>query len=101
MPGTVHIYFIWYGNWTNGPKPSDSQTAVNLINILYGASGGMGGSPYAKINSTYGDPTHQVTGNFSLTRSTTDNYSKGKAVNDAGIKPSRYASGRPIRPTSD
>jgi len=86
MPGTVHIYFIWYGNWVNGPKKSDSQTTVNLMNLLYGASGGMGGSPYAKINSTYGDPTHQVTGNFSLVQSITDNYSKGKAVSDAGIK---------------
>jgi Phosphate-induced protein 1 conserved region len=86
MPGNVHIYFIWYGNWTNGPKKSDSQTTVNLIDALYAASGGMGGSPYAKINSTYGDPTHQVTGNFSLVQSTTDNYSKGKAVSDAGIK---------------
>jgi hypothetical protein len=84
MPGTVHIYFIWYGNWTNGPKKSDSQTTVNLIDILYGASGGLGGSPYAKINSTYGDPTHQVSGNFSLTRSTVDNYSKGKSLSDTG-----------------
>jgi hypothetical protein len=86
MPGNVHIYFIWYGNWTNGPKKSDSQTTVNLIDALYGASGGMGGSPYAKINSTYGDPTHQVSGNLSLVQSTTDNYSKGKSVSDAGIK---------------
>jgi len=86
MPGTPHIYFIWYGNWTNGPKPSDSQQTVNLINILYAGSGGLGSSPYAKINSTYGDATHQVTGNFSRTRSTTDNYSKGKSVSDAGIQ---------------
>jgi len=86
MPGSVHIYFIWYGNWTNGPKKSDTQTTVNLIDALYAASGGMGGSPYAKINSTYGDTTHQVSGNFSLVQSTTDNYSKGKSVSDAGIK---------------
>jgi hypothetical protein len=86
MPGTVHIYFIWYGNWISGPKKSDSQTTVNLLNALYAASGGMGGSPYAKINSTYGDSTHQVTGLFSLVRSTTDNYSQMKSVSDTGIK---------------
>jgi hypothetical protein len=86
MPGTVHIYFIWYGNWISGPKKSDSQTTVNLLNALYAASGGMGGSQYAKINSTYGDSTHQVTGLFSLVRSTTDNYSQTKSVSDTGIK---------------
>jgi hypothetical protein len=86
MPGTVHIYFIWYGNWISGPKKSDSQTTVSLLNALYAASGGMGGSPYAKINSTYGDATHQVSGAFSLVRSATDNYSQTKSVNDTGIK---------------
>ena len=86
MPGSVHVYFIWYGNWTNGPKKSDSQTTVNLIDTLFAGSGGIGGSPYMKINSTYGDPSHQVSGNLSLVRSTTDNYSKGKSVSDAGIK---------------
>jgi len=86
MPGTVHIYFIWYGNWISGPKKSDSQTTVNLLNALYAASGGMGGSPYAKINSTYGDATHQVTGLFSLVKSATDNYSQTKSVSDTGIK---------------
>jgi len=86
MPGTVHIYFIWYGNWISGPKKSDSQTTVSLLNALYAASGGMGGSPYAKINSTYGDATHQVSGAFSLVRSATDNYSQTKSVSDTGIK---------------
>jgi hypothetical protein len=86
MPGTVHIYFIWYGKWISGPKKSDSQTTVSLLNALYAASGGMGGSPYAKINSTYGDATHQVSGAFSLVRSATDNYSQTKSVNDTGIK---------------
>jgi hypothetical protein len=86
MPGTVHIYFIWYGKWISGPKKSDSQTTVSLLNALYAASGGMGGSPYAKINSTYGDATHQVSGAFSLVRSATDNYSQTKSVSDTGIK---------------
>lgn len=42
MTGTVNIYFIWYGNWTNGPHASDSQTTKSVIDILFDA-GGMGG----------------------------------------------------------
>jgi hypothetical protein len=86
MPGNVHVYFIWYGNWTNGPRASDSQLTVSLLDALYGSSGGIGGSPYELINSTYGDATHNVSGHVSLIQSTTDNYSKGKAVGDAGVK---------------
>src|SRR5947207_198668 len=41
----VHIYIIWYGNWSNGAHASDSQTTVNLIDALLG-SGGLGGSGY-------------------------------------------------------
>ena len=51
----VNVYFIWYGNWTNGPKPSDSQTTVNLLNTLFGPTRGIGGSSYFKINTTYSD----------------------------------------------
>src|SRR5689334_11528527 len=36
----VPIYIIWYGNWTNGPKASDSQNTVNLIDAFLGSSGG-------------------------------------------------------------
>ncbi|PYX88238.1 MAG: hypothetical protein DMG68_09095, partial [Acidobacteria bacterium] len=54
MKGTVNAYFIWYGNWTNGPRSSDSQVTVGLLDALFGSSGGIGGSGYEKINSTYG-----------------------------------------------
>jgi len=85
MPGTVNIYLIWYGNWTNGPHASDSQTTVSLIDSLYD-SGGMGGSGYALINSTYGDSTHNVSGNFVLAASTTNNYSRGTRLSDSGVQ---------------
>ena len=85
MPGTVNIYFIWYGNWTNGPRASDSQTTVSLMDTLYD-SGGMGGSGYALINSTYGDSTHNVSGNFVLAGSTTNNYSQGTRLSDRGVR---------------
>ena len=84
MPGTVNIYFIWYGNWTNGPHASDSQTTKSLVDILFD-SGGMGASGYALINSTYCDTTHNVSGNFVLAASTTNNYSKGPRLSDSGV----------------
>ncbi len=85
MPGRVNIYFIWYGNWTNGPHASDSQTTISLLDTLFD-SGGMGGSGYALINSTYGDSTHNVSGNFVLAGSATNNYSQGTRLSDKGVR---------------
>ena len=82
MPGTVNVYFIWYGNWVNGPKPSDSQTTVNLINSLFN---GLNGSGYEKINSTYGDNSNNVTGNLHIAGSTTNNYGSGTRLSDRKI----------------
>ena len=64
MHGTVNVYFIWYGNWTNGAHASDSQSTVTLLNSLFGSSG-MNNSNYYKINTTYGDTTANVSGNRS------------------------------------
>ncbi len=86
MPNTVNAYFIWYGNWTNGPKPSDSQTTVSLIDALYGATGGIGGSGYFNINTTYGSSTANVSGNIAVAQQTTDNYSQGTRLRDAGVQ---------------
>lgn len=86
MPGAVHIYFIWYGNWSTGPKASDSPYTVSLLESLYARVGGMGGSGYAKIPSTYSDMNSTVTGNFYLVKSITDNYSRGKSLTDAAVK---------------
>ena len=38
----VPIYLIWYGNWTNGPKISDSQVTVGLVQTFLG-SNALGG----------------------------------------------------------
>jgi hypothetical protein len=62
----VNVYFIWYGNWTNGPKASDNRTTVNLLNILFGPTRGLGGSGYFKINTTYSETVGHPTGNISL-----------------------------------
>jgi hypothetical protein len=82
----VNVYFIWYGNWTNGPKPSDSRTTVNLLNILFGPTRGIGGSNYFKINTTYSDTIGHPTGNISLLASSTNNYSRGKQLSDGDIQ---------------
>jgi Phosphate-induced protein 1 conserved region len=91
MPRAVKVYFIWYGNWTNGLRASDSQMTIDLLDALFApggaASGGIGGSDYARINSTYGDNRdNMVTGNIALAESTTDNYSQGKWLSDPQVK---------------
>ena len=82
----VNVYFIWYGNWTNGVRTSDSQVTVGLLDALFGSSGGIGGSGYEKINTTYGDNAGNVSGNISRTSSTTDNYSHGKSLSDSAVQ---------------
>ena len=82
----VNVYFIWYGNWTNGPRASDSQVTVGLLDALFGSSGGIGGSGYEKINTTYGDNSGNVSGNIALAASTTDNYSHGTRLNDSAVQ---------------
>ncbi len=95
LPGTVNVYFIWYGNWTNGPRKSDSQTTVALLDALFApelSSGGglipmgIGGSGYELINTTYGDNNSDVTGNIALAASTTDSYSQGNRLSDSRVQ---------------
>jgi hypothetical protein len=83
---SVNVYFIWYGNWTNGAKPSDRQVTVNLLDTLFGPTRGIGGSSYFKINTTYSDTVGHPTGNISLLASTTNNYSRGKQLSDNDIQ---------------
>ncbi len=85
MPGAVNIYFIWYGNWTNGPRPSDRSSTVYLMESLFG-TGGIGGSGYALINTTYGDGTSNVTGDMSLAGEYFDSGSLGKKLTDFKVK---------------
>ncbi len=84
VPGTVNVYFIWYGNWTSGHKSSDSQTTVTLLDDLFG-SGGIGGSGYEDINSTYNDGTNSVTADVALASQTSVGYSQGKKLTDAKV----------------
>ena len=83
MPGTPTVYLIWYGNWRNGPAPSDSPTTVSLVtNFLRNNSG----SSYAMINSTYGDTNRDVTGLMKVGASVKAlTYPMGKSLSDATI----------------
>jgi hypothetical protein len=84
MPGAVNLYFIWYGNFVNGPATSDARETEDLISPLFG-DGGLGGSAYAHINSTYTDQSQAVTGNFALAGTAYDYYSHGHALSDASV----------------
>jgi hypothetical protein len=85
MLGNVTVYFIWYGNWN--ASGSDSSTTVTLLSDLFASSGGIGGSGYENINTTYYNSSNQhVSGNVSLASSTTDNYSQGSSLTDSKVQ---------------
>jgi hypothetical protein len=84
MAGRVNLYFIWYGNFVNGPALSDGTQTQDLLTTLFGA-GGLGGTAYARINSTYTDRSHAVTGNFALAESANDYYSRGTKLSDSVV----------------
>jgi hypothetical protein len=84
MPGSVNAYFIWYGNWSSGPKPSDSGSTVSLLSNLFGP-GGIGGSGYELINTTYGAAGGSISGAIGLGGDTTDNYSQGTKLSDSRV----------------
>jgi hypothetical protein len=77
MLGTPNIYYIWYGKWTGN----------SATTILTDLAQNIGGSPYFNINSTYvnGSNTH-VSGLARYAGSTTDSYSYGTTLTDAGVQ---------------
>ncbi|HZD94100.1 MAG TPA: hypothetical protein VE133_07585, partial [Candidatus Sulfotelmatobacter sp.] len=80
----VPIYIIWYGNWANGAKASDSAATVSLIQAFL-ASSALGGSGYEAINTTYGDATGNVSGHLNFAGAVFDNYSGGTRISDKGL----------------
>jgi Phosphate-induced protein 1 conserved region len=92
--GGTHIYYIWYGDWSK-------NTASTILEPFAGA---VGGSPYFNINTTYydGSNTH-VTNAVAFSGSTTDSYSQGTDLSDAGVQAvvsSAISSGRLPRDTN-
>lgn len=77
MTGSVHLYVIWYGAWSGKP-------AVPLLTDLLR---GFAFSTYAGTNATYTDKhKHTASTDVQYTLSTTDSYSKGTTLTDAGVK---------------
>jgi Phosphate-induced protein 1 conserved region len=77
MTNGVRVYVIWYGDWTG-----DSATT-----ILPALLGGIGGSPYYNVNTTYSNGAGvRVPNSVTLAAQTTDAYSQGKSnLSDAQI----------------
>ena len=94
MLGTTNAYIIWYGNW------SGNTTQTIVPDFL----GSVGGSAYYNINTTYTDGAgRRVTPAVTLAGDTTDNYSLGTTLSDAGVRTvvsSAIASGRLPKDTS-
>jgi hypothetical protein len=78
--GTVNVYYVWYGNW------SGSAATQILTDLATNISPGPAPSPYFNINTTYTSTTGRVSGLVNYAGSTTDNYSQGNALSDAGIQ---------------
>lgn len=77
MLGTPDVYYIWYGNWSGN----------SATTLLPDFMSNLGGSPYFNINSTYYDSSgRHITGQVHYAGSTTDNYSQGVAITDAGVE---------------
>lgn len=66
MQGAVHVYYIWYGDWSLANAGANAQT------ILTDFATNVGGSPYFNINTTYGDTTGNVSGSVIFVSQTTD-----------------------------
>jgi hypothetical protein len=57
----VKIYAIWYGNWAS--TGSNTAATVSVVEHFINT---LGGTPYEKIATTYGDTTGNVSGNVTL-----------------------------------
>ena len=77
MLGLVNVYYIWYGNWSVDP---------NALPILQNLASNIGGSSYFTINTTYTNGSGTPVANMvAFAGSTTDNYSQGTTLSDAGV----------------
>lgn len=73
-----HLYFLWYGNWTN-------NTATEIIRQF---AQGIGSSDYYRINATYVNEkgVHVLPKvNFRITEAYDDYYSHGKNISEEDI----------------
>ena len=72
-----NVYYIWYGNWNGNIATTILTDLANTI----------GGSPYFNINTTYTNGLGQaVLNRVTFVNSTTDGYSQGNNLSDAGVQ---------------
>ncbi|HET9209507.1 MAG TPA: hypothetical protein VFR03_03880 [Thermoanaerobaculia bacterium] len=80
MLGTVNMYYIWYGDWSG-------NSAVDILSDL---AESIGGTPWYNINTTYysgaGRKLKHVSNSVAFKGSTTDDYSRGKALGDDDVR---------------
>jgi hypothetical protein len=75
--GTVHVYYIWYGDWTG-------NTATTILTDLAQT---IGGSPYYNINTTYKNGAGvAITNSVAYVSSTTVGYTQGTSLTDSQIR---------------
>ncbi|HSN33561.1 MAG TPA: hypothetical protein VLU41_12815, partial [Ideonella sp.] len=76
-PAGNTVYYICYGSW-------GGNTATAILPAL---AGSIAPSPYFNINTTYYDAkSNHVANQITYGGSTTDSYSQGAALSDAGVQ---------------
>lgn len=79
MPGTVNIYYIWYGAW--------NATTDTTQTLLTNFAQHIGGTPYFNINKTYYDATNAaVSGAVHFGGAIQDTGSQGAVLTDAAVQ---------------
>jgi len=77
MLGTVNVYYIWYGTWTN-------NTATTILTTF---ASYVGATPYFNINKTYYNAANQaVTGRVTFVKAINDPGSLGTSLSDSSIQ---------------
>ncbi len=77
MTSGVHMYYIWYGNWSGN----------SAVTILTDLANGIGGSPYFNINTTYTNGSSvPVLNSVTYSGSRNDSYSHGTSLSDSAIQ---------------
>ena len=80
----VKVYYIWYGDWSGNTAKSLANGSPGILPVL---ASSIGGSPYFNINTTYYNGSGKHVPNLvTFMGQTTDNYSQGTALSDAGVQ---------------
>ena len=91
---TPIIYIIWYGNW-NQNNGADTPAGQQLVRDW---AGGIGGTPYYKLNQSLSVPGYQLSGNVTFGGETSDN-GTSTSLSDADIQTivnRNVGSGKPL-----